>query len=66
MTVPPIFKIESLPESPNELDFVDPDIAEIFRGKGNYFNGHPTIMQLVKELRLLRTSVEILERKLVP
>ncbi len=50
----------SLPE--RELEFVDDDIREMFAGDGSagasYLIGTPIVAQLVKELRLLRATLE--------
>lgn len=50
-------------EHPDELSFVDKDIRKIFESHQGeyvktYFIGHPTVMQLCKELRLLREALK--------
>ena len=43
-------------EQPDELSFVDDDIRELFKGC-SYIMGMPLMAQLIKELRLLRDSI---------
>ena len=44
-------------EHPDELSFVDEDIRELFKDC-NYVMGMPLLVQLIKELRLLRESLK--------
>lgn len=39
-------------EIPNELDFVDEDIKEAFKGK-SYFVGTPSNLQLARNVKIL-------------
>ena len=39
------------PKHPDYLVFVDPDIAEIFKGKDSYYQSDILMAQIIKELR---------------
>jgi hypothetical protein len=43
-------------DSKDELEFVDDDIKEYFGKESTYFIGTPTMMQLVKELRIFNEN----------
>lgn len=41
------------PKHPDYIVFVDPDIAEIFKGKDSYYQSDILMAQIIKELRKL-------------
>lgn len=43
---------------PDELSLVDEDVKKIFEECTGYFIGHPTMVQLIKELRILNKKLE--------
>ena len=45
-------KISVLPDWVDELEFVDKDLAELFKGK-SYNAGTPTLLQILRELKLI-------------